>query len=226
VTLADRIICVSRFTAQEAMSLLGVATSKLEVVHNGCDFHPSETPPKEQAPDFQVPERFYLFVGSLEPGKNLALLKKVYSLADEARRRLPALLIAGARWLGVAGEGTPPPGWRYLGRPPDDVLVYLYRRALALVFPSKYEGFGLPVAEAMSLGCPVICSRTASLPEVGGNAVCYAEMDPASYLGAMERVAQDGSFRRELQERGLGQAAQFSWRRCASETVRVYQSTL
>jgi glycosyltransferase involved in cell wall biosynthesis len=106
------------------------------------------------------------------------------------------------------------------------VLVALYRRALALALPTKYEGFGLPVVEAMGLGCPVICSRVASLPEVAGDAAHYAEMTPASYLDAMRRLARESGYRTELIERGRVQVRRFSWRRCAEETVAVYRAAM
>lgn len=215
----SKIICISRFTADEAMAMTGLPASRFEVTYLGCSL-----PSSEQVPAFTVPETFFLFVGSLEPGKNLALLKEVYTLANAAQIALPSLLIIGARWQGVPGEGSPPAEWVYLGRQADGVLSYLYRRAAALVFPSKYEGFGLPVAEAMNLGCPVICSAVASLPEVGGEAVCYAKLDAASYLHAMQRMTMDTDWRNGLVEKGLTQAAQFSWRRCAQETADVYFS--
>ena len=138
----DRVICISRFTADEAIRCLDLAPSLIEVVHNGCDFSPDVVPP-ERPPDFDVAPDFYLFVGSLEPVKNLRLLREVYELASGRGITLPPLVIVGARWLGVEGEGSPPPGWLYAGRQDDEVLVHLYRRALALVFPTRYEGFRL-----------------------------------------------------------------------------------
>jgi alpha-1,3-rhamnosyl/mannosyltransferase len=223
---ADRIICISRFTADEAMALLNLPAAKLAVIHCGCDFHPDELPPPEAKPDFNVPADFFLFVGSLEPGKNLALLKETYALAEAEKRVLPPLLIIGARWEGVGNEGTPPKNWHYLGRQSDDILIYLYRRALALVFPSKYEGFGLPVAEAMALGCPVICSPVASLPEVGGDAAMFTDMTPVAYLQTMLRLSRDSGLRVELIEKGLAQAARFSWKKCAGEVLEAYRSVL
>jgi len=220
---ADRVICISRFTADEAMALLHLPADKLEVVHNGCDFHPDEPAPSEQAPSFEVPSEFLLFVGSLEPGKNLPLLKAAYTCATDRGQHLPPLLIVGSRWAGVASEGPPPGNWHYLGRQPDSVLVYLYRRALALVFPSKYEGFGLPVAEAMGLGCPVICSPVASLPEVGGEAPLYAELTPGGYASAMAQFLANDGLRHEMIERGYKQVRHFSWKKCAEETGAVYQ---
>ena len=223
---ADRVICISRFTADEAMKCLGLPASKLEVVYNGCDFHPSEQTPVEKTPDFEVPPEFFLFVGSLEPGKNLALLRESWRLAESQGQPLPPLLIVGARWEGGVREGQSPKNWRYLGRQPDDVLVHLYRRTLALVFPSKYEGFGLPVIEAMALGAPVICSPVASLPEVGADAFLSVALDAASYREAMGRLCRDETLRADLARRGRIQANQFSWEKCARHTVQVYEQAL
>jgi alpha-1,3-rhamnosyl/mannosyltransferase len=224
--LADRLICISRFSADEAMTLLGLPASRIEVIYNGCDFHEEEGPVAEQAPGFAVPAEFFLFVGSLEPGKNLALLKAVYQLATAKGVALPPLLIMGARWAGVSTEGPPPSGWHYLGRQPDDVLVYLYRRALALVFPTKYEGFGLPLAEAMAVGCPTICSPVASLPEIGGDAAMFVEMTPEAYLKAMRAVAGDAALRQRMIQAGRQRARQFTWKRCAAAVVAVYRDVL
>jgi alpha-1,3-rhamnosyl/mannosyltransferase len=220
---AARILCISRFTAEEAMALLGIPSRQLEVIYCGCDFHPTERPPAEEQPAFEVPPEYFLFVGSLEPGKNLSLLRATYELAATRGQVLPPLLVMGVRWAGVGTEGKPPPGWTYLGRQSDEVLQYLYRRALALVFPSKYEGFGLPVAEAMALGCPVICSQVASIPEVGGEAACYADLRPEAYFDAMVRLCRDHALREDLITKGREQSRRFSWSKCAEETVRVYR---
>ncbi len=220
----DRIICISQFTADEAMSLLSIPSHQLDVVY--CGSHLAERFPDGTLGDElpTLPSEFFLFVGSLEPGKNLALLKTAYQMARQTGHPLPPLVIAGARWAGVASEGSPPAGWTYLGRVSDAVLAALYRRAVALVFPSKYEGFGLPVIEAMSLGCPVICSRVASLPEAGGEAACYCALEPGDYLQAMRRVLADASLRDAMKAGGFNHAGKFSWRRCAEETSAVYQS--
>ena len=179
---ADRILCISRFTADEAIDLLGLPADKLEVVYIGGNSFDALTAVSEAAPDVYVPSEFLLFIGSLEPGKNLSLVRQTYELAASSQIHLPPLMIVGARWEGVANEGSSPSSWHYLGQQPDPALVYLMRRAIALLFPSKYEGFGLPVNEAMSLGCPVICSPVASIKEVGGEAALYAELTPEAYL--------------------------------------------
>jgi glycosyltransferase involved in cell wall biosynthesis len=219
----DRVICISQFTANEAMALLGLAASKLTVVHNGGDFQPASRPVPEQKPPVQVPGEFFLFVGSLEPGKNLSLLREAYRRAEAEHKPLPPLLIVGARWAGVGTEGSPPAGWNYLGRQPDAVLVYLYRRALALLFPSKYEGFGLPVVEAMALGCPIVCSPVASLPEVGGKAVLWSDLEPRAYLEAMLHLTSNPVLRDELIRAGREQARHFTWEKCAAGVVSVYE---
>jgi glycosyltransferase involved in cell wall biosynthesis len=223
---ARRVICISRFTAREAMELLALPAARLEVIHNGCDFMDPQRIPAEQKPVMGLPTEFFLFVGSLEPGKNLPLLREAYGLAESRGLRLPPLVIVGARWEGVGHEGQPPAGWHYLGRQPDEVLVYLYRRAAAFLFPTLYEGFGLPVLEAMSLGCPVICSPVASLPEVGGEAALFVEQTPSGYLTAMQTLAANPALRADLAGKGLVQARQFSWQRCAEQTLAVYRSAL
>ena len=220
---ADHILCVSAFTANEAMALLELPAKKLTVVHNGCDWQEAAALPVEQAPATPVPSEFFLFVGSLEPGKNLRLLRDVYLQAANEGRHLPPLLIVGVRWAGVATEGAQPPGWHYLGWQPDETLVYLYRRAQALVFPSIYEGFGLPLVEAMTLGCPVICSAVASLPEVAGDAALMGPLEPKWYLHAMREVP---ARRADLVARGYARARRFTWTRCAEETIAVYRQSM
>lgn len=219
----DRILCISQFTADEAMELLGLPARQLEVIYCGCDFHPSESLKPEEKPTFDVPAEFFLFVGSLEPGKNLALIREAYEIAASRGTTLPPLLVVGVRWAGVTEEGKPPSGWVYLGRQSDGVLQYLYRRALALVFPSRYEGFGLPVAEAMALGCPVVCSRVASIPEVGGDAACYSELTSTAYLEAMLQILHEPALREDLSAKGREQALLFSWTQCAEQTVAIYR---
>jgi alpha-1,3-rhamnosyl/mannosyltransferase len=220
---ARLIICVSRFTANEATELLGLPSSRMRVIHHGCDFGDRHPHPCALPRDLEVPAEFFIFVGSLEPGKNLALLRQTYQLAAKNDVSLPALLIVGTRWPGVGTEGPPPANWHYLGRQSDEVLASLYRRAIALLFPSKYEGFGFPILEAMSQDCPVICSQVASLPEVGGDAVHYAEQTPSAYLEAMLVLWCQPASRMRWIELGRQQYRRFTWRHCAEITLEVYR---
>ena len=220
---AERIICVSRFTANEAMALLDLPSSKLDVIYNGVDALPLNGDIDAGAvPEF--PAGFLLFVGSLEPGKNLSLLKEMYSLAESSGRTLPPLVIIGARWQGVGSEGSPPANWIYLGMQPDTVLALAYRKARALLFPSIYEGFGLPVLEAQNLACPVICSPVASLPEVAGKGALLVPLTANDYLAAVSLLEQDSDLRDNLIREGKSNVAHFSWSRCAIETVTAYKS--
>jgi alpha-1,3-rhamnosyl/mannosyltransferase len=217
VKKADRIICVSQFTANEAMALLDLPATKIDVVHEG-GWLPATT--SEDAGTLpQLPAEYFLFVGSLEPGKNLALLREIYVSAD---RPLPPLIVVGMRWPGVASEGPPPANWQFFGHVSDLHLAALYRGARALLFPSRYEGFGLPVLEAMTHGCPVLCAPVASLPEVGGDAAAYANLTVEEFGAAVRRLATDSAWAEELRAAGLEQAAKFSWEKCATETRAVY----
>lgn len=220
---ADRVIAISTFTADEAIKVLELPAAKIEVIHNGCDWHENEIDFDEEKPPVDLPSEFFLFVGSLEPGKNLKLLKQAYTQAELKGRRLPPLVIVGARWQGVEDEGAQPRGWYYLGRQPDSVLLYLYRRAISLLFPSIYEGFGLPIVEAMAQGCPVICSPVASMPEVAGDAALMPELTPEAYVLAMRELLRKPATRDDLIARGRKRAPQFTWRRCAEETLSVYR---
>jgi alpha-1,3-rhamnosyl/mannosyltransferase len=237
---ADRVITISKFTADEAHRLIGLDLKKVNVVHNGCDFHPDEPRPAEAAPNLAgvtnpdgspvtaIPSEFFFFVGSLEPGKNLKLLKAAYLQAESEGTPLPPLVILGARWQGVATEGDQPQGWIYLGRQEDDVLVWLYRRAIALLFPSIYEGFGLPIVEAMALDCPAVCSPASSLTEVAGDGALLIEMTPQGYLNAMRDLTGPGgeTLREQFIARGRRRALDFSWANCARQTFDVYRNML
>ncbi len=223
---ADRLMCSSTFTADEAISLLGISAAKMDVVPLGSDWHAGTLSIAERAPDFRVPDEFFLFVGTLEPGKNLGLLRAVWDAATCSGQSLPPLLIVGARRLGVTAEGPPPDNWHYLGWQPDEILLHLYRRAQALVFPSKYEGFGLPVIEAMAVGCPVVCSPVSSLPEVAGNAALMTPLDVTAYLANLRTLLRDASLRASLIERGWRNADRFTWAKCATATVAAYEAAL
>jgi len=217
---ADHVIAVSQFTADEAMAWLDLPAQKITVVHHGVTLAEQEDIPPN------LPAEFFLFVGSLEPGKNLALLRQVWLEAQSRGTPLPPLVIVGARWVGVATEGSAPAGWHFMGHQSDAVLLALYRRARALLFPSLHEGFGLPVLEAMAAGCPVICGSVASLPEVGGDAVSYAGLTVSEFAAAINELLTNHERRRELVEAGLAQAKNFNWATCAQATFEVYRSVL
>ena len=220
---ARALITVSEFSRRELEHFLGISAYRFQVIPNGVDarFHPRS--PSEVL-EFRrrrgLPERYLLAMGSEKAHKNLAILAPV-------TRELPvrvAVLAGGggvARRLGFGEDVID------LESVSEDELPLLYASAEALIFPSYYEGFGLPALEAMACGCPVIASNASSLPEVCGQAAVLVEphSEPA-WREAILRLVRDSTLRRELSERGVERAARFSWDDCARQTLAVYQRAL
>jgi glycosyltransferase involved in cell wall biosynthesis len=176
---------------------------------------------------------YWLAVGSLEPRKNYeTLLTAMEIYWERSSQRLPLKIAGGAGWkseqLQQRIEALHARGMvAHLGYVPDAQLPALYASAEALIFPSWYEGFGLPVLEAMTLGCPVICSLRTSLPEVGGDAPLYVEPSDASQIAeTMLQLESDENLRLQRSWAGLAQAAGFSWERTAKQTLEFYQRLL
>ena len=175
-------------------------------------------------------DRFWLTVGTLEPRKNLRRLLRAYgALARQHQGMLPLVLAGGKGWLEDDLEAfIDALGLREHVRIPgyvsDEQLIWLYRNCFAFLYPSHFEGFGLPVLEALSLGAAVMTSKTTSLPEVAGDAACY--VDPSKeeeMIVAMSRLMSDEAYRRERKRLSASQAAKFSWNRCASEVIDIYE---
>jgi glycosyltransferase involved in cell wall biosynthesis len=154
---------------------------------------------------------FVLGVGSVKPNKN-------YGLLGRAMRHLPdypwPVAIAGAKDIGIFRDADAvPDGFRFLGFVPDQDLAALYRHAAWFVFPSLYEGFGLPAVEAMANGCPVLAARAASIPEVCGDAAVYFDPnDPASLAAALRRAAAEPALREQMVAAGRARLARYNWR--------------
>ena len=176
---------------------------------------------------------YFLVVGTLEPRKNVETAVRAHAGLPEAIRRTFPLVLVGMRgWLTSRLEGelrapVESSEVRPLGFVTDDELANLYSGATALLYPSLYEGFGLPPLEAMSCGTPVITSNVSSLPEVGGTAaVMHDPMDTEALRNAMKRFIDDGEFWLEKADASVKQAALFSWERCAKETIAVYRAAM
>jgi glycosyltransferase involved in cell wall biosynthesis len=177
-------------------------------------FRPVETPRHVETPPAAP---YFLFVGTLEPRKNLELLLDAWR--ELRRHHAVDLVLAGRRRLD-APQIAPEPGLRLAGEVPDRELPALYSGALAFVYPSLYEGFGLPVLEAMQCGAPVIASR--AVEEAAGDAALYAA-DARELVDAMASLAARPELAAALRERSLARAAEFSWERTALATRRVYE---
>lgn len=176
---------------------------------------------------------YALYAGTIEPRKNLERLLAAYGkLSPDLRRHYPLILAGFKGWNNDAimeriRKGTSE-GWvRYLGYLPEEKLPYLFAGARIFAFPSLYEGFGLPVLEAMASGVPVVCSNSSSLPEVaGGAAAMCAPEDVDGLHTLLQRGLEDESWRADAISKGLAQARRFSWQRCAEETAEVYDEAL
>jgi alpha-1,3-rhamnosyl/mannosyltransferase len=176
---------------------------------------------------------YSLFVGTIEPRKNIETLLDAYSrLPLELRKRWPLVLTGYHGWRNESIhqrlESAKREGWAfYLGFVPSEDLPLLFAGARLFTFPSLYEGFGLPVLEAMSSGVPVVCSNSSSLPEVAGDAalMCDAK-DTETLTDLIRRGLEDDAWRASAVEQGLLHAAGFSWERCALETLQVYQKVV
>lgn len=179
------------------------------------------SPDLHPVPVSMVEEPYFLYVGTLEPRKNLPLLVAAWRQVRQQHR--VRLVLAGRRRedgpIFVSGDGL-----EVLGPVSEDRLKLLYSGALAVVYPTFYEGFGLPIVEAMQCGAPVITSLDESVVEVAGGAAvhCGANDEPA-WVRELMHVVADSGFRQELRARGLARAANFSWERTARETQAVYE---
>lgn len=208
---ADRVIAISDFVRSRAVALLDLDPERVRVIPQGLDH-------ARLAPGDAEREPFLLYPARAWPHKNHARLLEAFALL---RRERPELRLV------LTGGGTPPPlpdGAEALGHVPWDEVVGLMRRACALVFPSLYEGFGLPPLEAMACGCPVACSDAAALPSVTGGAARLFDPHDAGAIAAAVRDVLDDP--RPWVEAGLARAAAFSWDATARATDSVYRELL
>jgi glycosyltransferase involved in cell wall biosynthesis len=199
---ANRVLAVSEFTKREAVELLGVPEENVTVIGNAVEplFSPSGSGTRGE---------YVLAVGTLEPRKNLR------RIADAAARVGAELRVVGARGWG----GVETPGW--VGEVSDEELASLYRGARALVFPSLYEGFGLPVLEAMASGTPVVTSRGGATEEVAGGAAIL--VDPLDVEAIAAGIEEADRRRDELRNLGLERAKAFTWAGVADAVERVWR---
>ena len=203
---ARRVIAVSDFTRRELVELLGVPDEKIRVVPNAVGDEFTQEGPAEAGD-------YVLAVGTLEPRKNLGRLVEAVRKTDRELR------VVGARgWGGVEVRGN---GVRWLGEVDDAELARLYRGAACVAYPSLYEGFGIPILEAMACGTPVVTTRGTAMEEVAdGAAVLVDAHDPAEIAAGIERAATE---RDTLVPRGLERARAFRWDAVAAATVEVYR---
>jgi glycosyltransferase involved in cell wall biosynthesis len=231
--LADKIIVVSEATKKECLRWLDIPESKLCVIYNGIDAcfrriedHDTlETTRKK----FALPKKFILFVGTLEPRKNVSGLIQAYAALKKKQRLEHDLVIVGGKgWLyseifATVHNLALTNEVKFLGYVAQDDVVALYNLAEVFVYPSIYEGFGFPPLEAMACGCPVVTSNRSSLPEVVGDAAMLVDCrDPNALADGIYRVASDENCRSHLKEKGMERVKLFDWQKAARQILQVF----
>lgn len=226
VVAADHIICVSQAAKSDLLSVYPEVSAPITVVHHGV--RPQFAPGAAPLPD--LPEQYILMVGNRDQYKDAAVLFRAFALIADDYPNVHLICIGGGSFTkeerGLLARE------HIANRVRQDVLSDqrmpgAYGNALAFVFPSRYEGFGLPVLEAMACGAPTVLAQATSLPEVGGDAARYFSVGDAQALAArLAEILARPDEAAQLAERGIERAGQFTWDRAARETAQVYQSTL
>jgi len=218
---ADAIICISEATKKDLVRLCGVPKERIRVIYLGNSLAPSH----ESRSLIGTP--YILYVGDRGAHKNFSLLRETYTATRHINSTYSLVCFGGGAFSReersiLRSEGLEQKVLFIPGN--DQLLANIYQHAAVFVYPSLYEGFGIPPLEAMSCGCAVLASNTSSIPEVVGNAGGY--FDPTSrddLAFQLNRILRDDSFRNELIARGYEQEKKFSWDRCAKETMLLYQ---
>ncbi len=231
---ATHIVTISEYSKREIVTHFGVADEKISVIPLGVDerwFRPVSADLKRQTmKKLDLPDKFFLFVGTLQPRKNVARVIEAYrSLPQYVQNQIPLVIVGQAGWecddiVSVLIARTYGKSVRWLNYLPDDDLLAIMAQAVALVFPSLYEGFGLPVLEAFAAGTPVITSNGSSLPEVAGDAARLVDpTDPTSIAEAMLEVLENSVLSERLRTKGRTRALTYTWDRTTAMTLEVYQ---
>jgi len=222
IRVSNQIITVSEFTADEVASRYPSAKKKTTSIYNGVTPPPSGgcTPDEEL-----TSEQFLLFVGSINPRKNMdGLLSAYRRYRDRVTNPLPLVLVGPSRDVFASTGLSSKEGVHVFGFVPDKQLGWLYRNASAFVYPSLYEGFGLPILEAMSVRTPVLTSDRGAMAEVAGDAAYLADpSNPSEVATGIERIAGDDALTRDLVEAGKRRATLFTWEHTAEQTVNTYE---
>lgn len=234
VSRSTRLITDSHYTQRELSEFFGIEKDKITVAPLAYNeqFRPrQETDVSVVLSKYKLKWRnYFLYTGTIEPRKNIITLLKAFdSLPYKDKCAFPLVISGYKGWeneelfrLFRKGESE---GWlKYLGFVPGKELPHLYSAATSFVFPSIYEGFGLPVLEAMASGTPVICSNSTSLPEVGGDApLMHSPTDVDTLTNHLRSMIEDAEQKKRMTALGLARAMQFSWSRCADKTIEAYE---
>jgi len=220
---ADGLIAVSENTRRDAIEMLGLKPETVTTIHSGVAPQFFESPAIDVRPKYKLTKPYVLFVGTLEPRKNLDRLLEAW---DHLRMREEVdLVIAGpVGWAAPETLARVAKHARCLGYVPEQDLPSLTYHATVFAYPSLYEGFGFPAAQAMACGVPVLTSNTSCLPEITGNGALHVDPKSAAEIrAALERLLDSESLRRELGANGKRKAQDYRWERCASESWKFFE---
>ncbi len=227
LTRSDSIIAVSQSTAIDIQRNYGVNSNKINVVYHGSPAFPKGLDGAAD-PYRKLPAKYFLFVGTLDPRKNFERLFKAFESLEPLRYGAHLVIVGGKGWKNKAFLKTlrtsPVRACVHLaGYVPRSQLRAIYENAVCLLFPSVFEGFGLPILEAMACGTPVITSNTSSMKEVAGDAALLVNpYDVGALAEAMKQVLINQSLREDLVAKGFQRIKRFSWERCAEQTLRIF----
>ncbi|MBN2056665.1 glycosyltransferase family 4 protein [bacterium] len=231
---AHRIIAVSAFTKSEIAALFPALVTPVDVIHHGidaCFVARAETDERERLrARYGLADSYLLAVGTLEPRKNLVNVLAAFAGMEPAFQPARLVVVGTRGWLtGEIDRALAAPGLRdrvmLLGYVTKEDLALLYRHAAGLLYPSLYEGFGMPITEAMAAGCPVITSNGSGCAEVAGEAALLVNpLDPAAIASACTKLMKEPGLAGELAQAGIERVKSFSWHRTAEETIAVYHT--
>ena len=223
---ADKIIAISKSTKKDLVSLFGISPDKIKVIYLASSLSDNGLRPSGRV--FHEP--YLLYVGKRGGYKNFNSLLQAFSRSDALKRNFHLICFGDKPFDEIEKSEFDELGVKsriHQINGSDSLLTIYYRDAAAFIYPSVYEGFGIPLLEAMGLSCPVICSNTSSIPEVVGDAGIYFDPNNISSIqSALENTLFNESLLWDLKKRGLKRESIFSWDKCASETVAVYRSLL
>lgn len=231
---ADFIVAISHYSRNSFLEIFPhYPADRIRVAHLGSRFSSLSGNDPGSAIEGLVPDKFWLAVGTLEPRKNVRRLIRVYAdFITHNKASHPLVLAGGKGWLeddleAFIGELGIREHVRILGYVKDDELTWLYKNCYAFLYPSLFEGFGLPVLEALSLGAAIVTSNTTSLPEVAGDAACYVDpLKEEDIAAALSRLAKDEGYRMHLKNLAKVQALKFSWEHCAAQVMDIYSEVM
>ena len=234
---SSRILTVSEASKRDILRYFSVPDAKIDVIYNAIDERFGEAPPEDEITRvrerYQLNDPFVLYAGNIKPHKNLErLIEAFYTLRRGGLEQVKLLIIGDeiskyATLRRAVHKYKLHQHVRFFGFVPDKTLAVLYRLAGVFVFPSLYEGFGLPPLEAMASGTPVITSNLSSLPEVVGDAALLIDpYDPDAIADAMRRVLTEPALRDDLRERGFKRVREFSWERSVRRVRQIYEEVL